>query len=397
MQKKTKWMAGAGVAALLLLLGWAFAPRARPVETATAHMGHFEAGIEEDGRTRVIERYQVAAPLGGRWLRPVLKEGDAVRAGDEIGRIEPILAPLLDARSRAELAARVQVATASQARAAARLSAAELATAQALRQQERAEILAAQGFVAPSAREDARLALETARQEQRGAQAEAQMARHEAEQARAALATVGQAAVTAFAVRAPVQGQVLRVQQPSETMVATGTPLMEIGDLGRLEVVADLLSTDALPLKPGQPVRIERWGGPRDLQGKVVRVEPGAFTKVSALGVEEQRVKVRIELIDPPQARPGLGDGYRVGVRVLTRSQDGALLVPVSAVFPLPGAEPGRHAVFVVDGGRARQREVRLEARNGSAAWVASGLAAGAVVVVYPPQDLLDGERVRPR
>jgi HlyD family secretion protein len=194
-----------------------------------------------------------------------------------------------------------------------------------------------------------------------------------------------------------VAGQVLRVQQPSEAMVGLGTPLIELGDVGQLEVVAELLSTDALMLKPGQPVRIERWGGPGVLQGQVERVEPGAFTKVSALGVEEQRVKVQIALSSPPEQRRGLGDGYRVAVRVLTRQQDGVLLVPVSAVFPMPGAEPGRHAVFRADGGHARLTEVKVEARNGSVAWIGKGLDAGARVIVYPPQGLADGARIKPR
>lgn len=400
MQAKTKWMAAGGVMVLAVLLAWAFAPRPTLVELGEARTGHFESGIEEDGKTRVIARYQVSAPLAGRWLRPTLEEGDAVKAGDVIGRIEPTLSPLLDARTQAELSAREQAAQAAQARAAARLAAAEIAVAQAQKNLERAEALAKQGFVAASNRDDARLALQAAQQEQRSAQAEAQIVRYELQQARAALGAfgaAGQGTVRPFELRAPVAGQVLRVQQPSEAMVGLGAPLLELGDVGRLEVVAELLSTDALQLKPGQPVRIERWGGPGVLQGQVERVEPGAFTKVSALGVEEQRVKVQIALASPPEQRRGLGDGYRVVVRVLTRQQDGALLVPVSAVFPMPGGEPGRHAVFRVDAGRARLNEVQVEARNSSDAWIAKGLDAGAKVVIYPPQGLVDGARIKAR
>jgi HlyD family secretion protein len=394
-------MAAGGVAVLVALLAWAFAPRPTLVELGEAKTGHFESGIEEDGKTRVIARYQVSAPLAGRWLRPTLEEGDAVKAGDVIGRIEPTLSPLLDARSQAELAAREQAAQAAQPRAAARQAAAEIAVAQAQKNLERAEALAKQGFVAASNRDDARLALQAAQQELRSAQAEVQIARHELQQTRAALgafgASQGSGSARPFDLRAPVAGQVLRVQQPSEAMVGLGTPLIELGDVGQLEVVAELLSTDALMLKPGQPVRIERWGGPGVLQGQVERVEPGAFTKVSALGVEEQRVKVQIALSSPPEQRRGLGDGYRVAVRVLTRQQDGVLLVPVSAVFPMPGAEPGRHAVFRADGGHARLTEVKVEARNGSVAWIGKGLDAGARVIVYPPQGLADGARIKPR
>ena len=401
MQAKTKWMVGGGVVVLAALLAWAFAPRPTLVELGEAKTGHFEAGIEEDGKTRVIARYQVSAPLAGRWLRPTLEEGDAVKVGEVIGRLEPTLAPLLDARSQAELAAREQAAQAAQGRAAARQSAAEIAVAQAQKNLERAEALAQQGFVAASNRDDARLALQAAQQEQRAALAEVQIARHELQQARAALgafgAAPGPAGVRPFELRAPVAAQVLRVQQASEAMVALGTPLIELGDISQLEVVAELLSTDALQLRPGQAVRIERWGGPGTLQGKVERVEPGAFTKVSALGVEEQRVKVQIALSDPPERRRGLGDGYRVVVRVLTQQQDGALLVPVSAVFPLPGAEPGRHAVFRAEDGHARLSEVQVQARNSSAAWIGKGLEPGAKVIVYPPQGLVDGARIKPR
>lgn len=397
MRTKTKWMAAGGAVALALLLAWAFAPRPTLVEVAEARTGLFEAGIEEDGKTRVLERYQVSAPLAGRWLRPTLKEGDAVLAGQLLGQLQPTLAPLLDARSQAELAARAEGAAAAQPRAAARLGAAEVAVAQAGQALKRAEQLAQQGFVSEASLDDARLALRAAQQERACAQAEVQIARHELAQARAALGAYRLGDAKAFELRAPVAGQVLRVQQPSEAMLPMGAPLMELGDVSRLEVVAELLSSDALQIKPGQAVRIERWGGPGLLQGQVSRVEPGAFTKVSALGVEEQRVRVQIALLTPLAQRQGLGDGYRVAVRVMTRSQDGVLLVPVSAVFALPGAAAGRHAVYRVDGGRAQLAEVQLEARNSSVAWIRSGLDAGAQVVVYPPQGLQDGARVKPR
>ncbi|WP_397534876.1 efflux RND transporter periplasmic adaptor subunit [Roseateles sp.] len=401
MQTKTKWMAAGTAAVLLALLGWAFAPRPTLVEVAEAKPGLFEAGIEEDGKTRVLDRYQVSAPLAGRWLRPTLKEGDTVQAGAVLGQLQPTLSPLLDARSVAELSARADGAAAAQPRAAARLGAAQVALAQAEHGLRRAESLAAQGFVSKANLDDAQLALQAAQQERASAQAEAQIARYELAQARAALgahnAGPGQGSARNFELRAPVGGQVLRVQQPSEAMVAMGTPLIELGDTARLEVVAELLSSDALQLKAGQAVRIERWGGPGTLAGQVSRVEPGAFTKVSALGVEEQRVRVQIALTSPLAQRQGLGDGYRVAVKVMTRRQEGVLLVPVSAVFPLPGAEPGRHAVFKIDGGCARLSEVQLEARNSQVAWIAKGLDTGTTVVVYPPQGLTDGARVKAR
>jgi HlyD family secretion protein len=189
--------------------------------------------------------------------------------------------------------------------------------------------------------------------------------------------------------------------------VTLGTPLFEIGDTHRLEIVAELLTTDALAARPGSRVMIERWGGPATLEGRVRSVEPAAFTKVSALGVEEQRVRVLIDIISPQPEWQALGDGYRVSVRIVTLAEDKAVQVPVSAVFPLPAdggddtngssQNAARFAVFVANDGRARQTPVQLGARNGSAAWIRSGLTPGAQVIVYPPTTVRDGVRVKAR
>jgi len=202
----------------------------------------------------------------------------------------------------------------------------------------------------------------------------------------------------AFVVRAPVAGSVLRVLQSSETAVAIGTPIVEIGDVRAMEVVAELLTTDALQAGPGSAVRIARWGGAGVLDGRVRRVEPAAFTKISALGVEEQRVRVLIDIVGPSDRWRALGDGFRVGVSIVTLSLEKAVKVPVSAIFPVPNDGDGAGtAVFVVDDGRARLVAVRIGARNGSEAWVQGGLAAGASVIVYPPAAVRDGARVRIR
>jgi HlyD family secretion protein len=220
--------------------------------------------------------------------------------------------------------------------------------------------------------------------------------------ARAALEATQPGADTSagFAVRAPVSGRVLRVLHASEGSVAPGTPLLEVGDTAALEVVAELLTADALQAVPGSEVRIGQWGGPGDLAGRVRLVEPSGFTKVSALGVEEQRVNVRIDIVSPHARWRALGDGYRVGVRILTQRVEDALRVPVSAVFPLPpegnGVSPG-FAVFVVDGGRARLQPVTLGGRNARHAWLTDGLAAGDEVIVYPPPEVADGVRVAAR
>lgn len=207
----------------------------------------------------------------------------------------------------------------------------------------------------------------------------------------------GNGAQRSFVLRAPVAGRVLRVAQTSEANVSPGVPLMEIGDTAQLEIVAELLTTDALTARPGSLVRIERWGGPTVLEGRVRAVEPAAFTKVSALGVEEQRVRVLIDITSTHGLWQELGDGFRVGVRIVVLAQVGVLLVPSSTVFPLPGDNGDGHGVFVAEDGRARQVPVEIGARNASMAWVRTGLAEGQQVIVYPPATVSDGVRVSAR
>ncbi len=393
--KKTTWIAlAAGTLAAVALLGWAFAPRPLGVEVAAVTEGPFESSIEEDGKTRLRDRYVVAAPLAGTLARIALREGDAVASGAVLARITPVLPTMLDERTRREQQLRVEITQAQQQRAAARIEGAKVAVAQARNEQQRSEQLAKQGFVAPTKLETDRLAVEAAQKELEAAEQDGHVAGHEVEQASAALMATTRPGTQGFEVRAPVAGKVLRVAQASEGPVALGTPLLELGDTARLEVVAELLTADALRAVPGSAVRIERWGGDGTLEGRVRAVEPAAFTKVSALGVEEQRVRVLIDLTSPPERWQALGDGFRVGVRVVTRALPKVVKAPVSAVFPQP---EGGHAVFVVDGGRARLVPVKLGARNGAEAWIESGVAPGAQVIVYPPPATRDGLRVSPR
>lgn len=269
---------------------------------------------------------------------------------------------------------------------------------QARTEAQRSEELARQGFVAPAKLESDRHALLAVQKEQEAALAERRVATHEVQQALAALGAVQRSgsAGPAFTLRSPVAGRVLRVVQTSEASVALGAPLVKLGDVSRMEVVAELLTTEALRLQVGSPVRIDRWGGDGELQGRVRLVEPAAFTKVSALGVEEQRVKVLIDITSPQDHWRALGDGYRVGVRIVVLAVGQAVQVPLAAVFPRTD-EAGGMAVFVVDGQRARLQPVELGARNGSHAWVRHGLAPGAQVVVYPPAATGDGARVKVR
>ncbi len=410
MKRKTWIASAAGVALLALALAWAFAPRPVEVELAAVTQGRFETTIDEDGKTRLTDRYVVSAPLAGRLARITLREGDPVGAEMAVAMLTPVLPALQDERTQRELRARVQAAEDNVQRSASRHQRAQVALEQARIEVRRSEQLAQQGFIAPTKLDADRLATQAAERELEAAAAERRIAGHDLEQARAALGAVqpgASAASRGFAVRAPVAGRVLRVLQASETTVALGTPLLELGDTARLEVVAELLTTDALTAHPGSRVRIERWGGPGTLEGRVRAVEPAAFTKVSALGVEEQRVRVLIDLMSPREQWQALGDGYRVGLRIVTLAQEGALQVPVSAVFPLPGepaapdgvaaGERPAHGVFVVEGGHARQVPVLLGGRNASAAWIRGGLATGQQVIVYPPPAVRDGVRVKAR
>jgi HlyD family secretion protein len=395
MQRKTLLGAAAAGVLLLAALGWAFAPRPVQVEVATATLGPFETSISEDARTRLRERFVVSAPLAGRLQRTALREGDTVAAGAVVATLLPLMSPMLDERSLREQQSRVGAAEANAHRATTRIDSAKVALEQARNELRRTEQLAQQGFVAPTKIDGDRLTAQAAQKELDGAVDGERIARHELAQARAALGAVRSGSGAGFVLRAPVAGRVLKLHHTSEATVALGTPLLELGDTAQMEIVAELLTSDALAAAPGSAVRIERWGGPNELQGRVRRVEPAAFTKVSALGVEEQRVNVLIDITSPAADWAALGDGYRVGVRIVTRSQARVLQVPVSAVFPRPQGEG--MAVFVLDGGRARLQPVVVAARNGSAAWVQDGLAEGAVVLVYPPAAVADGVRVKAR
>ncbi len=401
MRKTRTWIiGGVALAATVALLGWAFAPRPLQVELAAASVGRFETTIDEDGRTRVRDRYVVSAPLAGRLSRIALREGDAVTPDMVLATLAPTLAPMLDARTSAELAVRVETTDAMVARAQTRIERAKVALEQTRTVLKRDEKLAADRFISANQLDTDRLAVRAAQKELDSAIQDRHVAGHELDQARAALAAVRGDDDATFAVRAPVAGRVLRVLQPSAGTVALGTPLLEIGDTGAMEIVAELLTGDALQAKPGTPVRIERWGGTTPLVGRVRRIEPAAFTKISALGVEEQRVNVLIDITSPPEQWRALGDGYRVGVRIVALARDNVLRVPVSAVFPRTqsaGDDARAMAVFVIDAGRARLRPVEIGGRNGEDAWIVSGLRAGNRVIVYPGDAVEDGARVEAR
>ena len=395
MKNKLKWLAAALL--LLALTVWAFLPKPTEVELASVRQGRFERAVQEDGKTRVRERYVVSAPLTGRVQRISLRQGDYVAQGAVVATLWPVAPTLLDARTRAEQSAHRDSLQAALQRAQATTARAQAALEQARTELQRSEALAQQGFVSPTQNETGRLALRLREQEQLSARHDEDAARYNLAQATVALqnfaSTPQDATPQAYAVRAPVAGRVLRVLQGSEGVTPAGAPLIELGDPGALEVVAELLTEDAAQITAGTPVELAHWGGPTVLAGRVRLVEPGAFTKVSALGIEEQRVQAVIDITAPPAQWRALGDGFKVEVRVLVQVEEGATLVPVSALFPVGS----RWGLFVFEQGRARLREVDVANRNGVDAWISSPLAPGTQVVVYPDSKLQDGARLKGR
>jgi len=312
---KTHVLAGGAALVLAGLAAWAFAPKPVQVEAGVVTLGRFEQSIEEDGQTRLKDRYTVSAPVAARLTRITLREGDRVAAGDPVAVLTPVMSSMIDERSRQEATARLLMATALLARSGARVERARIAVEEAKLELQRTEKLAREGFLPGQRLDSARLALDGAQREQDAAVAEREAAVHERAQAAAALQPASGTiqAGKPYVVSAPVDGFVLKVAQPSEATLPVGAPLLDIGDLSRMEVVAELLTTDALQARPGGRVIIERWGGSGLLEGRVRLVEPAGFLKVSALGVEEQRVAVVVDLDDPP---PELGDGFRVEARI---------------------------------------------------------------------------------
>ena len=382
---------------VLALLGWAFMPTPAEVEIAAVTQGRFERSVQEDGKTRLRDRYVVSAPLAGRVARILLKQGDTVVRDAAVATFWPVAPALLDERTRAEQSARIGAMQASVARAQANVGRAGAALDQAQAELKRSEALAQQGFVSPNQNETGRLAVRLREKELESARQEEAAARHELEQSRVALRQFSQITPDgrqrAYEVKAPVSGKVLKVLQQSEGIVMAGTPIMELGDPTQLEVVVDILTEDAAQIKPGTAVQLSNWGGPDVLTGQVRLIEPAAFTKVSALGVEEQRVNAIIDITSPPEKWQALGDGFKVDVRVLVQVVENAVMIPVSALFPV-GARSG---LFVLDKGHAHLQEIEVAARNGALAWIKTGLTKDTQVIVYPDTKLKDGDRVKTR
>lgn len=347
--------------------------------------------VDGEGKTRVRDRYLVAAPVTGRLRRIALRRGDTVKSGQLIAQIDPLPLNPLDPRQRAEAVARVNAAEDAKREIDRMVERNKATYDQAQRELQRSEILARDGYASREEFEKAQTAVAISLRDYEAARSRAESAAHEVEVARAALLAGNQSAPAASVrVHAPTGGRVLRVVEESERVIVAGAPLLEVSNPGNLEVVIELLSTDAVKVSSGAKVFIEAWGGPKALEARVRLIEPSAFTKVSALGIEEQRVNVIADLPEPSSV---LGDGYRVEARIVVWHSDSVLQVPVSVLFRRGDV----WSLFVIEEGRARLRTVEVGERTPFTAQIKSGVEADAVVIVHPANEITDGTRVQPR
>ncbi len=391
------WWALPAIAAAGLLI-WAFAPQPVEVEVSTVTRGPFQRTIDEDGKTRVRERYVVSAPLAGRLLRVELKPGATVQVGTVLATLVPSAPTLFDVRTEQELGERLGAAEAEQLRARGTVERSRVALDQAKADLARAAQLAGQGFTSKESLERFQREVELKTKDLELAQFNEHVAQHQAALARAAQSRTRQDPGNkrdgqSWQIRSPVAGHVLRVLQESENVVVAGAPILELGDPSNLEVVVDVLTADATAIQPGAEVELDHGGNVRPLAGTVRLVEPAAFTKISALGVEEQRVNVVIDFVTGSADWQNLGDAHRVDVRIIVEKRRDALTIPLGAVFKRGDG----WATFVVADARARLRVIRLGPRGTRQAVVESGLESGERVVVYPSDAVRDGARVRTR
>jgi HlyD family secretion protein len=377
-----------------VLVAVAVWPRAVEVETAVVGRGPLMETIDEEGETRVRHRYVLTAPVSGEVLRIDLQPGDPVRRGMVLATVRAAPPVPLDARTRAEAEAAMLSARAALGRLTAERDRAETSLRRIRQQTERTRTLATAGAVAPEELEAREAELQQAQEALQAAEFAVAQAQHDIAAAEARLAPPAPAGARRdYTVTSPVDGVVLRRHRESQSVVPAGEPLLEVGNPDQLEIVADLLSADAVAVEPGSEVLIERWGGNDTLHGRVRRVEPAGFTKISALGVEEQRVNVIVDFTSPDQAARALGDGYRVDVRVVTWKADSVLKLPPGALF----RNGDDWSVYRIEDGVARVRPVTVGHRSDSEVEVLSGLQEGDPVVLFPPDTLQDGARVTAR
>ena len=375
----------------MLLLISALRTKPIEVETATATTAPLTVSVLEEGKTRIRHRYVISPPVAGYLQRVTLRAGDKIEAGKTVlATISAEPSSFLNPRARAESEARLKAAHAGKMQRQAQIDRARDALDLASKELVRARELKKSGAIAGRDWDAAQNQARMLERELRTAEFALQVAEFERAQAEAALLqaeTPAGETSQPLPIIAPVSGFVLNVHEENARIVAAGTPIMEVGDPADLEAEVELLSSDAVGVQPGAEVSIEQWGGSQPLRGKVTLVEPGGFTKISALGVEEQRVKVRVEFVDPLPAGISFGDRYRVEARIVTWHSDSVLQIPTGALF----RHGGDWVTFVLDGKNARQTKVEIGHNNGIAAEVLGGLKANQRVILHPPDSVADG------
>ncbi len=390
------------VAVVAGFIVYAFLPQPVEVDAEPVTRGPLMVTVNEDGKTRIKERFVVSTPLAGQLRRIELKAGDPVAAGQTLlAVVLPNNPDLLDPRARAEAEARVSALDAAVKRAEANLQAANQERDYTDTEYERIRRLREMGAASEDKLQDALFVMRAAREQQRSAGFSLDMARFELQQAQAALQRFQVSpedpepppGECQFEIRSPIDGRVLRILQESAAALPVGTPLMELGDPANLELEIDVLSTDAVKITPGDTVLVEHWGGEKPLTGTVRVVEPAAFTKISALGVEEQRVWIVADLNVSQEERGSLGDAFRFEGRIVVWEEKDVLQVPTSALF----RQGDQWAVFVINDEQAHLRTVKLGHRNPDAAEVLEGLTERERVIVYPSDRVQDGVAVKPR
>lgn len=376
---------------VVLLLIWGFLPSAIPVSVEEARVGPLEVTIEEEGKTRVIDRYTISAPVTGYVMRLQYEVGDSVRAGQELFAIQPV-PDLISARQREVAEAQLEAARARLMQAREQLSLATEEKKLADTELQRLQNLFDEGIGSQQMLDNAGLAAKRAATQQSSAEFSVKVAEHEVRAAESALQAFQSArGQERISITAPVNGRLLKIHQKSEGTVQAGTPLLDIGDPKSLELKVDLLSTDAVKLVKGTEVRIKRWGSDSTLSGIVKVIEPSGYTRISALGVEEQRVPVIVEIVSPYEDWRVLGDGFRIVAEFIVWEGEEILQVPSSSLFRTGDAE---WALFLVEGGEAKLNRVDIGQQSGLYTQVVNGLEAGQRVITHPDERIEDGVAV---
>jgi len=383
------------ISAVVLATAYGFIPDVEDVDLVDVSRGLLRVAIEEEGRTRLKERFVITAPTAGYVRRITAKVGETVKKGETIAVLEPMRSQALDPRSRAETEAMVSTAQAAFEAAQEKERASAADTVYLEKKLERFRNLHLRGYVAKDLLDQAESEAKKAQAVRNSAKAAADAARFELERARTTLRNfsgdkrAGNNGIVY--VYSPVDGSIFKIHRESEGAVGAGEPLIDIGNRKNLEVLAEVLSSDAVKIKKGTAVLFKRWGGDEPLAGTVRIVEPAGFTKVSSLGVEEQRVLVIADITSPPDAWSVLGDGYRLEAHFVVWEGKDVLQVPGSALF----RSGNEWAVFVYDKGKARLRKVEVGQRNGLTAEIISGIKANDKVIAHPGDSISDGTQIR--